>query len=344
MNLAAPSGLPAPTAAHLAQWRGVTRRIVFMGTPDFAVPILAALHESSREGTWQVVAVATQPDRAAGRGKKLASSPVKQVAQQAGIPVLQPRGFRRHPDAVEQLAAYAPDLLVVAAYGIILPEAVLQIPTYGSINVHASLLPAYRGASPITAAILDGLGETGVSIMLMDAGMDTGPALAQARQPIRPDDTTASLSARLADQGARLLVQTLPGWLSGDVPPIAQEELPGVASTCRLIRKEDGRIDWRWPAERIERMVRAYTPWPSAYSDWRGDPLKIVQAAVMAGQAEPGHVVRAGEALAVGTGSGLLRLDAIQPAGKRVMEARSFVNGAPEFVGARLGAETSAGA
>lgn len=335
MNLAGPT----PTAAHLAQWRAVTRRIVFMGTPDFAVPILAALHESSREGTWEIVAVATQPDREAGRGKKLTPSPVKQFAQQAGIPILQPRGFRKSPNTVEQLAEYAPDILIVAAYGIILPEAVLQLPTYGSINVHASLLPAYRGASPITAAILDGLSETGVSIMLMDAGMDTGPVLAQAHQPILPDDTTASLSARLAEQGARLLVQILPDWLSGDVPPIAQEELPGTASTCRLIRKEDGRIDWRMPAERIERMVRAYTPWPSAYSDWRGEPLKIVRAAVVDGQAEAGRVVRIGADVAVGTEDGLLRLDAIQPAGKRAMEARSFVNGAPDFVGAQLGEE-----
>lgn len=333
MNLAG----PMPTAAHLAQWRATTRRIIFMGTPEFAVPILAALHETSREGTWEIVAVATQPDREAGRGKKLTAGPVKQFAQQAGIPVLQPRGFRKHPKAVEQLAAYAPDLLVVAAYGIILPEAVLQIPTYGSINVHASLLPAYRGASPIAAAILDGLAETGVSIMLMDAGMDTGPVLAQARQPIQPDDTTATLSSRLAEQGARLLVQTLPDWLSGDVSPISQDELPGKPSICRLIKKEDGRIDWRLPAERIERMVRAYVPWPSAYSDWRGQPLKIVQATPIAGQAEAGRVVKLAEGIAVGTGSGLLRLDAIQPAGKRVMDARSFVNGAPDFVGAILG-------
>jgi len=316
-----------------------TARIVFMGTPDFAVPVLATLQESGGEGTWQVVAVATQPDRAAGRGKKLTPSPVKQYAQQAGLPVLQPRGFRKDPRAAEQLAAYAPDLLVVAAYGLILPETVLQIPTYGSINVHASLLPAYRGASPIAAAILDGLDETGVSIMLMDAGMDTGPVLAQARQPIRPDDTTVSLSARLAEQGAHTLLQTLPKWLAGELAPVAQDELPGDVSICRLIGKEDGRIDWRLPAERIERMTRAYAPWPSAYTSWRGQPLKIVEAAVEAGDAEPGSVLKTETGIAVGAGEGLLRLVRIQPAGKRVMDAAAFVNGAPDFVGALLGEE-----
>ncbi len=327
----------APSSAHLAQWRAVTRRILFMGTPEFAVPILAALHESSRDGTWEVAAVATQPDREAGRGKKLTVSPVKQYAEDAGIPVVQPRGFRKHPEAAEQLAAYAPDLFVVAAYGIILPPAVLEIPTYGSINVHASLLPAYRGASPINAAILDGQAKTGVSIMLMDEGMDTGPVLAQEFQTIRADDTTASLSARLAEQGALLLLRALPDWLSGELPPIAQNELAGEPSVCRLIRKEDGRIDWQLPAATIERMTRAYTPWPSAYSAWRGQPIKILEARVRSGQAEPGRVVETEEGLAVGTGGRLLELVRIQPAGKRAMDARSFANGAPDFLGARLG-------
>ncbi len=216
-----------------------------MGTPEFAEPSLRALVENGAANAWQVVAVATQPDRRAGRGKKLVESPIKQLALQYGIRVLQPTGFRKHPDAVEDLRNLAPDLYVVAAYGIILPKSVLDIATYGSINVHASLLPAYRGASPITAAILDGEQETGVSIMLMDEGMDTGPVLEQVRQPILAGDTTASLSTRLAEQGADALVDTLPRWLDGEIAPLAQEDLPGEASVCRMIKKEEGRIDWQ---------------------------------------------------------------------------------------------------
>jgi methionyl-tRNA formyltransferase len=235
------------------------------------------------------------------------------------------------------LQALAPDLLVVAAYGLILPKAVLAIPRFGAINVHASLLPAYRGASPITAAILDGQRATGVSVMLMDEGMDTGPVLAQARQPIGDADTTATLSARLAGQGAALLVATLPAWLRGEVAPIAQEELPGAPSVCYTIAKEAGQIDWRQPAAFIERMTRAYTPWPSAFTAWRGEVFKLWRARVLAGIAEPGRVLATPQGPAVGTGAGLLLLEQVQPAGKRAMEARSFVNGAPDFVGSLLG-------
>ena len=212
----------------------------------------------------------------------------------------------------------------------------LEIPRFGCINVHASLLPAYRGASPIAAAILDGRDETGVTIMLMDKGMDTGPALRQARQPIRPDDTTATLSPRLAEQGAALLVQTLPTWLAGDLAPVSQAELPGAPSLCRLIEKEAGLIDWQQPASFIERMTRAYTPWPAAFTYWRGELFKILQAAVLPGQAEPGHVVLTPQGPAIGTGDGLLLLKTVQPAGKRAMDGRSFVNGAPGFMGALL--------
>jgi methionyl-tRNA formyltransferase len=316
-------------------------RIIFMGTPDFAVPSLAALVEQSAAANWEVVAVATQPDRPAGRGGKMTVSPVKAYAQEQGIPLLQPESLRKDKAAVEALRELAPDLIVVAAYGLILPPTVLEIPTYGCINVHASLLPAYRGASPITAAILDGLDETGVTIMLMDEGMDTGPALAQATQEIRSDDTTASLSQRLAEQGASLLVETLPKWVAGKIAPIPQEELPGEPSICRLIRKEAGRIDWTRPAIEIERMTRAYTPWPSAYTEWRGQPFKILAASVLPASAHdkklvPGEVARLPEGIVVGTGKGLLLLKSVQPAGKRAMTADVFVNGARDFVGSRL--------
>jgi methionyl-tRNA formyltransferase len=264
-------------------------------------------------------------------------SPVKQYAVEQGLPVLQPQSLRKDPDAVAALAALAPDLLVVAAYGLILPPSVLALPTFGCINVHASLLPAYRGASPITAAILDGRTETGVTIMLMDAGMDTGPALRQAAAPIAAGDTTASLSARLADVGADLLVQTLPDWLDGGIAPIRQSELPGEASTCRLIKKEHGQIDWRQAAAAIERMVRAYMPWPTAYSTWRGEMFKVLEAATAAGRAAPGEVVATPAGPAVGTGEGLLLLQTVQAPGKRAMPAGAFANGATGFIGGRLG-------
>ncbi len=316
-----------------------------MGTPDFAVPVLRALAAAAPGHQWSIVAVATQPDRPAGRGKQLSASAVKQVALELGIPVLQPAGLRKGAEAeaaVEALRALTPDLLVVAAYGLILPRAVLEIPTYGCINVHASLLPAWRGASPIAAAILADDAETGISIMLMDVGMDTGPVLAQARTPISPADTTESLGSRLADQGAALLVEALPRWLAGELAPVPQDSLPGAASLCRMIRKEDGRIDWTLSAAQIERMTRAYTPWPGAWTLWRDAPLRILAATIMGDDptvpvADVGRVVRTMSGVAVATGNGLLELVSVQPAGKRPMPVRDFLNGAPEFVGARLG-------
>lgn len=316
-------------------------RIVFMGTPDFAVPSLRALHQNADAQHWQLVGVVTQPDRPSGRGKKMAVSPVKACALELGVPILQPRSYRRQPEAVAELAALAPDLIVVTAFGQILPSAVLEIPTFGCVNVHASLLPAYRGASPINAVILAGDGETGTTIMLMDEGMDTGPILAQETTAIRSDDTAESLGARLAEDGASLLVETLPHWLAGAIAPIDQADLPGTPSACRMIRKEAGQIDWTQPADMIERMTRAYAPWPSAFTTWQGQNFKIWQAEVMDSPAdapeEPGRVVDTPAGPAVVTGAGLLRLDKVQPAGKRAMEIRSFLNGNPDFVGSRLG-------
>lgn len=312
------------------------RQIVFMGTPAFAVPVLQALHEAGPARGWQVIAAATQPDRPAGRGKQLVASPVKEYALEQGIPVLQPASLRKDPEAVAALAALAPDVIVVAAYGLILPRAVLEIPAFGCLNVHASLLPAYRGASPITAALLDGREETGVTIMLMDEGMDTGPALRLAKTAIERDETAATLSARLAGIGAALLVETLAAWLAGAVAPIPQAELPGEPSICRLIKKGDGEIDWSRPAILIERMTRAYLPWPTAFTTWRGEPFKILEATVVAGDAPAGHVLVTSDGPAVGTGEGLLLLHTVQPAGKRPMDARSFLNGAPAFAGSTL--------
>ena len=231
----------------------------------------------------------------------------------------------------------APELIVVAAYGLILPQAVLDIPRYGCINVHASLLPAYRGASPITAALLDGLPETGVSIMRMDAGMDTGPVLAQVSLPILPEDTTESLGERLAELGALALVPTLEEWLSGAITATAQENLPGEITLVRMIKKEMGQIDWSHSAAHIERMTRAYQPWPTAYTLWKNEPLRILRARVGDHFVdEPGTVVKLGGEIGVVTGDGLLLLDLLQPAGKKPMDAKSFVNGVQGFVGSVL--------
>lgn len=312
-------------------------RIIFMGTPDFAVPSLSALHEASTAEHWQVVAVVTQPDRPAGRGKKVIFSPVKQYAVAQEIPVLQPASLRKEPAMVEALRELNPDLFVVAAFGQILRQEVLDIPRHGSINVHASILPAYRGASPITAALLNGDAETGNSIMVMDAGMDTGPVLVQQRSPIQPGDTTASLSERLAVEGADLLVQTLPDWLAGKLTPTPQAALPGEISSCRMIKKQDGQIDWGTSARQIERMTRAYAPWPSAHTTWQGENFKLWEAVVQSGSADPGVVVETADGPAVGTGDELLLLKVVQPAGKRRMTMRDFLNGAPDFVGSRLG-------
>lgn len=324
---------------------GEELRIVFMGTPAFALPSLSALHGLAAQAGWQVVGVVTQPDRRAGRGKKLVAGPIKTFAVERHLPVLQPERLRQNdaqgtmeqPNPLEWLQMLAPDLIVVAAFGQILPTRVLEIPTFGCLNLHASLLPAYRGASPITAALLDGLTETGVTIMLMDAGMDTGPVLTQARLPVRQDDTTASLSERLAAHGAVLLAETIPGWLAGNVAPAAQADLPGEPTVCRLVKKRDGQIDWTLPAARVERMIRAYAPWPAAFTSWKGQNFKLWQGRVIAGHALPGLVVEVDGDIAVGTGDGLIALQVVQPAGKRQMAAATFRNGAPDFVGSRLG-------
>lgn len=320
-------------------------RIVFMGTPDFALPALSILHRVSAQTDRQVVGVVTQPDGRAGRGKKLVVGPVKRFALDHCLPMIQPKSFRQRdarptpdqPDPLPWLRSLAPDLIVVAAFGQILPPSVLNIPTYGCLNVHASLLPAYRGASPITAALLDGLTETGVTIMLMDAGMDTGPVLTQATLPVLAGDTTDSLSHRLAALGADLLAETIPSWLDGNTAPVAQAELPGEPSVCPLVKKQDGRIDWTLPARRVERMTRAYTPWPAAYTTWKGQNFKLWQGSVIPGHAAPGLVIEVDGCVAVGTDDGLLALHEVQPAGKKRMTAATFLNGAPDFIGARLG-------
>ena len=307
-------------------------RVVFMGTPGFAVPSLVALWER-----YTVVGVVTQPDRPAGRGRNVAMSPVKEAALARGIAVYQPRSLRT-AEALEPLAQWQPEVIVVAAFGQILPPAVLALPAHGCLNVHASLLPRYRGAAPIPATIQAGDAVTGVTLMRMDEGMDTGPILAQAECPIDAEDTTASLTVTLAERGARLLVDVLPGWLGGEVTARPQEG--ALATYCRPLRKEDGRLDWAAPAAVLDRQVRACNPWPGAYTTWRGQVLKILRARPRpewAGEGEPGTVVLLHESLGVLAGQGLLELIVMQLAGKRPMPAGEFARGQRGLGGEMVG-------
>jgi methionyl-tRNA formyltransferase len=300
-----------------------------MGTPEFAVPVLRALTQAQA-----VVGVVTQPDRPGGRGRQLAASPVKAFAQQTGLSVIQPNKLRE-PEAMAQLTAWAPDLIVVAAFGQILKSAVLGLPPHGCLNVHASLLPRYRGASPIAAAILAGEAETGVTIMKMDEGLDTGPMLAQRTEPIRPDDTTQTLSERLAEVGAALLIEILPEYLTGQITPQPQEE--AFATYAPQLKKEDGHLDFTRPAAELERRVRAFTPWPGAFALWKEQPLKILRATRLENvRGEPGSIMPTEHGPAVACGIGALALAQIQPPGKKPMAGADFARGARGFVGARL--------
>ena len=241
-----------------------------MGSPDFALSTLRALHEN-----YTVVGVVTQPDRAAGRGRELKPPPVKTLALELDIPVIQPEKLR-DPEAMEQLRAWSPDVIVVAAFGQILRQDVLDLPKFGCINVHASLLPRWRGAAPINAAILHGDEETGITIMKMDAGLDTGPILTQRSVRIQPDETAGSLFETLSQLGADLLLETLPGYISGEIKPSPQPEEG--ATYAPMLKKEDGLLDFSRPAEELERKVRAFNPWPGTYFDWDGGRLKVHKA------------------------------------------------------------------
>lgn len=300
-------------------------RIVFMGSPEFSLPILENLSNN-----YPVVGVITQPDRPAGRGRALLPPPVKVKALELGIPVIQPEKLR-DPNAFQTLIRWMPEVIVVAAYGQILRQNVLDLPPAGCINVHASLLPRWRGASPIQFSILEGDERTGVTIMRMDAGLDTGPVLAKTSIPIQPDDTAGTLSSKLAGQGAALLLETLPGYLSGTISPCAQDELQ--ATYARLLRKEDGLLDFSLPAEQLARKVRAFNPWPGAYLVWRGQPLKVLRAHVdkPSRKAVPGKLYMYGKKPYVDTVEGALALDEVQPSGKKAMSGEVFLNGAKDW-------------
>jgi methionyl-tRNA formyltransferase len=299
-------------------------RIIFMGSPDFAIPTLRALAQN-----YLLVGVVTQPDRASGRGRTLTPSPIKRVAQEMGLPIIQPERLRQ-PEAIAQLQEWKPDLIVVAAFGQILRSAALNLPHYGCVNVHASLLPRWRGAAPIQAALLNGDTQTGITIMQMDAGMDTGPILSQSVLSILPGENAGKLNERLSTLGAELLIDTLPAYLNGNLRPQPQDD-SGV-TYAPMLKKEDGKLDLQQTAETLQRSVLAYNPWPGAYVSWQGQPFKILSAHTVEDiDAQPGETTIYRGLPALGTGQGLLVLDVVQPAGKKPMPGKAFLQGAREW-------------
>lgn len=307
-------------------------RIVFMGTPEFAVPTLDAL-----AAKYTLAGVVTQPDRPAGRGRAPHPSAVKQAALDLDLPIFQPESLR-DPDAVQHLHDWEPSVIVVAAFGQILRADVLDLAPHGCLNIHASLLPRWRGAAPINYAIWTGDEESGVTLMRMDAGLDTGPILAQRSVRIDARETAASLHDRLSMLGAALLVEILPDYLSGDLTPRPQPEA-GVTLAPSL-DKAAGRIDWTQTAVEIDRQVRALNPWPGTYTHFDDQRLKILDGAPRKGKGAglpPGVVVAPYDGLAVVTGEGLFMLERVQPPGGKPMLAQAFANGHPDFMSAQLG-------
>lgn len=298
--------------------------IVFMGSPDFALPSLRVLTQH-----YHIAGVVTQPDRASGRGRELKPPPVKTLALELGLPIIQPQKLRE-PEAMAQLQAWKPDLIVVAAFGQILKKDVLDLPRFGCVNVHASLLPRWRGAAPINAAILAGDEETGVTIMQMDVGLDTGPMLAKRSIRLNPDDTAGSVFQALSTLGADLLLETLPDYMDGKIIPQPQPEEG--ATYAPMLKKEDGRLDFFKPASELERRVRAMNPWPGAFMELDGAILKVHRAHVDAGNASAGQRLVVQNQPAVGAGGGILILDEVQPAGKKPMSGTSFLAGARNWL------------
>ena len=307
-------------------------RIVFMGTPEFAVPSLKALLDAG----YGVVGVFTQPDRPVGRGHKLAACPVKKLALERGVPVYQFERLRNE-EGLACLRSLAPDIVVTAAFGQILSQALLDVPTMGTVNVHASLLPAYRGAAPINWCILNGETKTGVTTMLTDAGVDTGAMLLRRETDIGEVETAAELSVRLSQLGAELLIETLKGYIAGEIAPIPQDER--LASRQPMLKKEMGLIDWTRSAKEIACQARGLDPWPSAYTDYLGGTLKIYRACPVEGEGDPGTVLRssAKEGLFVACGEGALEVLEMQAPGGKRMSARAYLAGKKIEPGTKFG-------
>jgi methionyl-tRNA formyltransferase len=305
--------------------------IVFMGTPDFAALPLDLMMQNGIK----VTAVYTQPDRSAGRGRSLAMSPVKQVAFKWSLPVYQPENFKTDTEK-DRLRELRPDVVIVAAYGQILPKSILELPRFGCLNLHPSLLPQYRGVAPVPTAILHGDEFTGISIMKLDQGVDTGPVIAQGQVRITDWDTTGFLTEKLSRIGAQVLLDILPRWISGRITPRLQDN--SRATYTRMIEKEVGEIDWRQPSVEIWRKVRAYQPWPGSYTKWQGKQLKIIEAVPVDVQSSvPGRVVYlSNDAFGIETGLDILGIKRIQMEGKKIISAEEFLRGQRKFIGAVL--------
>ncbi|MDD5191383.1 MAG: methionyl-tRNA formyltransferase, partial [Dehalococcoidales bacterium] len=298
----------------------------------FAVPALISLIS----GKYEVVAVYTQPDKPSGRGQAFSVSPVKKVALNLNLPVMQPENFRLTAER-ERFAVLRPEAVVVAAYGVILPKAILETPSLGCLNLHPSLLPKYRGTSPVTAAILNGDEFTGVSIMLLDKGVDTGPVLIQAQVPVTPYDTTGLLTEKLSYIGAGLLLDVIPRLRKKEIVPRAQDN--SRSTYTRMLEKTDGEIDWSKSAAAISRQVRAYQPWPGSYTRWQDKQLKILEAMPVEPETDvPGQVVslKGNQAFGIQTGNGVLAVTSVQLEGKKVMSAGEFIRGQRQLVGTVL--------
>lgn len=305
-------------------------RTVFMGTPDFALQTLQGLIDAG----CNMVGVYTQPDRPKGRGKQLAAPPIKELAQKYDIPVYQPLKLRQ-PEAVAELEALAPDLIVVVAYGQILPKSVLEIPAHGCINVHASLLPKYRGAAPINKAIIDGETETGITTMYMDVGLDTGDMLVKKTLTIGPEETAGELHDRLAGLGRETMEETLRQLCAGTLQREVQDDEQSTYAS--MMKKEDGRIDWSRPAREVHNHVRGLDPWPGAYTTINGELLKLAETSPEAAEGLPGSVIAADEnGVCVACGSGSLRIQQLQLAGRKRLAAADFLRGCPLEAGAMM--------
>jgi methionyl-tRNA formyltransferase len=310
-------------------------KIVFMGTPQFAVQPLRALAGAGHE----IAGVVTRIDKPAGRGRVLAAPAAKIAAQEMGIPVYQPRRVR-DPEFLATLKGLHPEAIVVAAYGQILPKDVLALPRFGCINIHASLLPSYRGAAPINWAIIRGDEETGVTIMQMDEGMDTGAVLMKESIPIDPNDTAGTLTGKLSALGARLITRAMPLIAEGKLVPATQDS--SQATLAPLLKKEDGFIDWKLAAAEIHNRVRGLTPWPGAFGNVDGKIVKIIESQVSSGSGEPGKLYQEdNNTLTVGAGSGQLRILTIQPEGKKPMTAAEFLRGHRGLIGKKFEARSS---
>ncbi len=307
-------------------------RIVFMGTPVFAVLPLTYMVLND----YELAVVYTQPDRPAGRGCNTVFSPVKQAALSLGLKVVQPESLKKE-GVLNELAAFRPDIIVVAAFGQILPQSVLSLPKFGCLNIHPSLLPKYRGAMPVAASILNGDSFAGVSIMLMDKGLDSGPVLSQAQIPILNYDNTGILTDKLSLIGTCLLLEILPRWRKGEIAPRPQDD--SAASYFSTVTKEMGEIDWSQPAEVIWRKVRAFYPWPGCFTRWQGKNLKIIEALPLTDNEclRTGQVILLPDGSAgIGTGSGMLKVITLQMEGKKPMSSAEFLRGQRQFAGAVL--------